>query len=46
MDALTKYSGIWAQYEAFYNSMEQVPEVKRKREELKYLKEHSKQPQT
>ena len=40
-DALAKYGDIWARYEAVYNGMEQVQEVKRKREELQSLEERS-----
>lgn len=43
-EALTKYSTIWAGYEAFYDNMEQVRELKLKREELKLIKEQSESP--
>ena len=41
MSALTKYSGIWAGYKGYYDTMERVQEVKQKRGELQALNEQS-----
>lgn len=44
MSALTKYSGIWAGYETYYDTMERVQEVKQKKGELQALNEQSEWP--
>ena len=41
MSTLAKYSAVWEEYEAFYDSMEKVQAAKQKKEELQTLNEQS-----
>lgn len=40
-NALSKYEGIWASYQAKYESKEKFKQLKKKREDIQVMQEHS-----